>query len=253
LGKLQRYFFEIAYLGTNYHGWQVQPNAITVQEVVSKSLSLILQSEISISGSGRTDTGVHCKQQYFHVDISQNINTDDLRFKLNSLLPYDISIASIQPVTDEAHARFDATSRSYEYHINRRKNPFTKELSYYFPKELDIQNMNAAAALLHGESQDYEAFSRVKTSVNNFICSIGDAHWEEKENTLIFHITANRFLRGMVRAIVGTLIDVGIGKTTPDDVTEILLSKDRRKAGGAAPAHGLYLTKVIYPKKIYIC
>jgi tRNA pseudouridine38-40 synthase len=230
----------------------MQPNAITVQQEVNRCLSMILKTELNISGSGRTDTGVHCRQQFFHVDLDLKLSTDDLLFKLNSMLPYDISIKSIVPVTKEAHARYDATARSYEYHLNTKKNPFSKEMSYYFPKPLNIQNMNLAATLLCGEAQDYEAFSRIKTSVNNFICSISTAQWEVEGDNLIFHITSNRFLRGMVRAVVGTLMDVGQGRKSVDDIQTILESKDRKQAGRAAPAHGLYLTKVVYPNNVYI-
>ncbi len=248
---MQRYFFEIAYLGTNYHGWQIQPNAVTVQEVVNTCLSTILQTDINVSGSGRTDTGVHCKQQFFHADIDSELDAKDLRYKLNSMLPYDISIPTIQVVTSEAHARFDAISRSYEYHINIAKDPFGKELSYYFSKPLNLQNMNAAATLLCGEVRDYQSFSKVKTSVNNFICSVSEAHWEQKGDSLVFYITANRFLRGMVRAIVGTLLEVGLGRQEVNDIERIIESKDRQQAGEAVPAHGLYLTRVVYPKNIY--
>ena len=158
---MQRYFFEIAYLGTNYHGWQIQSNANTVQEEVNRCLSTVLQTEINISGSGRTDTGVHCKQQFFHADIDTELSALDLCYKINSMLPFDISIQTIQAVTNEAHTRFDAISRSYEYHINIKKDPFLKELSYYFSKPLNIQNMNDAATLLCGEERDYESFSKV--------------------------------------------------------------------------------------------
>jgi len=219
--------------------------------MVNQSLSTILKQEINVSGSGRTDTGVHCKQQFFHADLDTKLSVEDLCYKLNSLLPYDISITKVALVNSEAHARFDAVSRSYQYHINTSKNPFQKESSYYFSKPLNIQNMNDAAALLWGEEVDYEAFSRIKTSVNNFICTVSHAYWEQKEDSLIFHITANRFLRGMVRAIVGTLLDVGEGRKSVKSINEIIASKDRRLAGRAAPAHGLYLSRVIYPDSIY--
>jgi tRNA pseudouridine38-40 synthase len=248
---LQRYLFEVAYLGTNYHGWQIQPNAITVQEVLNKCLSTMLKTTVNISGSGRTDTGVHCRQQFFHADLAAEINLTDLMYKLNSMLPFDIGISSIKAVKDDAHARYDATSRSYAYHINLKKDPFSKELSYYYPKSLEIENMNKAAALLCGDALDCEAFSKVKTSVNNFICTISEAYWEIHGDKLIFNITANRFLRGMVRAVVGTLLDVGLGKISVEEMKDIINSKDRRKAGSAAPAHGLYLCKVTYPKNIY--
>jgi len=206
----------------------------------------MLKAEINISGSGRTDTGVHCKQQYFHADLEAEINPADLMYKLNSMLPFDIGISSIKAVGDEAHARYDAISRSYEYHINTKKDPFLKDRSYYCPKSLDVENMNKAAALLCGDAQDYEAFSKVKTSVNNFICTISSAYWEQKEDTLVFNITANRFLRGMVRAIVGTLLDMGLGKKSVEDMKVIISSRDRHQAGRAVPAHGLYLVKVVY-------
>lgn len=246
-----RYFFEIAYDGTNYHGWQRQKNASSVQQTIEEALSTILRTEITITGSGRTDTGVHCSQQYFHADLDTELTSDLLKFKLNSFLPADISIPSVNAVKPDAHARFDAVRRSYQYHINQEKWPFSKGYSYYFVKTLDIKTMNEAAALLIGE-KDFEAFSRVKTEVNNFICNIEGAHWEKEGPKLTFHITANRFLRGMVRAIVGTLLQVGEGKLKVADVEKIIKTRDRREAGAAAPAEGLFLTKVEYPPEIFI-
>lgn len=246
-----RYFFEIAYDGTNYHGWQRQKNASSVQQTVEEALSTILRTEITITGSGRTDTGVHCSQQYFHVDLQTDLSCEKLKFKLDSFLPADISIPSVKTVKPDAHTRFDAIRRSYVYHINQEKWPFSKGYSYYFVKSLDIITMNEAAALLLGE-KDFEAFSRVKTEVNNFICNIEEARWEKEGAKLTFHITANRFLRGMVRAIVGTLLLVGEGKLSIADVEKIIETKDRREAGAAAPAEGLFLTKVEYPPEIFI-
>lgn len=246
-----RYFFEIAYEGTNYHGWQRQKNAISVQQVIEEALSTILRTEITITGSGRTDTGVHCAQQFFHADLQKEIDKDKLQFKLNSFLPPDISIPSIKQVKSDAHARFDAVSRSYKYYINQEKWPFSKGYSYYYTKSLNVKTMNEAAALLIGE-RDFEAFSRVKTEVNNFICNIEESRWEIEGTNLTFHITANRFLRGMVRAIVGTLLLVGEGKIEIKDLEKIIAAKDRRKAGSAAPADGLFLTKVEYPSEIFI-
>lgn len=219
---------------------------------MNKALSTMLQTDLNISGSGRTDTGVHCKQQFFHVDFESVLTEEDLRYKANAILPFDISINSVRKVKNESHARFDAISRSYEYHINTVKDPFARDLSYYFSNKLNIENMNAAAALLLGEKRDYESFSRVKTEVNNFECSISKAYWESTGDKLVFHITSNRFLRGMVRAIVGTLLDVGLGRRSIEDLNTILLNKNRRDAGRAAPAHGLYLTQVIYPENIYL-
>ncbi|MTI21950.1 tRNA pseudouridine(38-40) synthase TruA [Fulvivirga sp. RKSG066] len=245
-----RYFFEIAYDGDSYHGWQRQKNAISVQQVVEEALSTISRENITIMGSGRTDTGVHCEQQFFHADLQTKIDTEKLRFKLNSFLPPTISIQKIARVGDEAHARFDATSRSYEYRITNQKWPFAQGRAYYYTKEIDIKTMNQAAALLLGE-HDFQAFSRVKTEVNNFICTITEARWEKDGQYITFHVTANRFLRGMVRALVGTLLEVGTGRLTIDSFKEIIENKDRRQAGSAAPAVGLYLTSVTYPEEIF--
>lgn len=247
-----RYFFEIAYQGTNYHGWQRQNNAMSVQQAVEEALSTILRNETAIVGSGRTDTGVHCRQQYFHIEVEESIDDlENLKYRLNNFLPDDISIDSINAVTDDAHARFTATIRSYQYFITQKKDAFAGPFKYLFNRPLDIKTMNEAAALLLG-MHDFESFSRVKTDVNTFNCDIKEAYWEQKESELIFNITANRFLRGMVRAIVGTLLDVGVGKISVTDFKSIIESKDRKKAGAAAPAHGLYLTAVKYPQEIFI-
>lgn len=246
-----RYFFEIAYLGTHYHGWQIQNNANTIQQEVNKALSLITGEKINVTGSGRTDTGVHCEQQYFHADFAKKLNTTDLKFKLNSFLPFDISIISIDEVHDEAHARFDATQRKYQYRIVNQKTPFLKGQTHFFNKPLDIPTMNAAASLLVGGEKDFECFSKVKTEVNNFMCTIEKAEWKVDGRMLIFEVSANRFLRGMVRAIVGTLLEVGEGKISVDQFAEIIESKDRTKAGRSAPAEGLFLTEVSYPQSIF--
>lgn len=246
-----RLFFEVAYKGTNYHGWQLQNNAISVQGEINKVISTICREEINIVGSGRTDAGVHCEQQFFHADVNTSLSLIDLQFKLNSMLPFDIAINSIKEVISEAHARFDATSRSYEYRCNAKKDVFTKELSYYFNKPLDLIAMNKAASFLTNGEQDFESFSKVKTEVNNFRCTITEANWTKTENGYVFQITANRFLRGMVRAIVGTLLEVGLKKISVDDFKEIITLKDRTKAGRAVPPEGLFLTKVTYPENIF--
>lgn len=245
-----RYFFEIAYKGTNYAGWQSQPNAIGVQAVVENALSKLLRKEISILGSGRTDTGVHCEQQFFHVDVAQALDEVSFLGKINSFLPNDIAIRSIHLVNEEAHARFSATERAYEYRITTKKNPFLEEQALYYFKEVDIDLMNKAAAMLVGV-HDFEAFSKVKTDVNNFNCNLIRAEWVKEGDKLIFHISANRFLRGMVRAIVGTLLEVGSGKLSLQDFKLILESKDRRQAGMNVAPHGLFLTSVIYPPSIF--
>lgn len=246
-----RYFLDISYNGANYHGWQIQANAHTVQGQLQDCLSKVLRSEVEIMGSGRTDMGVHAKQQVVHLDIDQSVKESDLIFKLNSILPTDISVNAVRAVKSEAHARFDAEERAYQYFINRAKSPFSAGLSYYFNHELDVEGMNAAAKELLGE-QDFESFSKVKTEVNNFICTILRAEWVMENDQLVFHVRANRFLRGMVRALVGTLLDVGQGKLTTDQFVNIIKAKDRKVAGRAVPAHGLFLTKVSYPEEIYL-
>jgi len=234
-----------------YHGWQKQRNAISVQEVLEKHLSAIFQIQIDIVGSGRTDTGVHGRQQFFHVDLPDEIMKDQFRNKMNSFLPPDICILDILQVKEDAHARFDAQRRSYEYWIIDDKDPFMEDLAYRFPHRLSLEKMNKAAGILLGK-QDFESFSRVKTDVNNFICEIITAKWIQDKGVLKFHISSNRFLRGMVRAIVGTLLDIGQGKRSSDDLKLIINSKDRKSAGRAVPAKGLYLTEVKYPRSIFI-
>ncbi len=241
-----RYFIHLAYHGTAYHGWQIQPNAASVQETLNKAFSVLLQSEMNLMGAGRTDTGVHAREMYAHFDTDTTFDFPTLVHKLNSFLPKDIAIYDIIPVHDDAHTRFDATKRTYEYHIHQCKNPFLDELSWYFHQTLDINLMNQAAQILQNYT-DFECFSKVNTDVNTFDCTIFEAHWKRGENNqLVFTISANRFLRNMVRSIVGTLINVGLHKITLDDFTKIIESKSREKAGFSVPAHGLYLTKIEY-------
>ena len=248
---MPRFFFEIAYNGANYSGWQNQKNAISVQEVVEGALSKLLREEIKIIGSGRTDTGVHCEQQFFHTDIEKEFDPKNLVLRINSLLPKDISIYSYRNVKPKANARYNAIERTYQYRITRVKNPFLQGLAWHYFKPADIKTMNEAAALLLGE-QDFQCFSKVKTEVNHFWCNIKKASWKQKEYEMEFTITANRFLRGMVRAIVGTLLDVGSGKITVHDFQEIIKSKDRKRASQNVPPYGLYLTKVKYPNSVFI-
>lgn len=245
-----RYFFEIGYSGTSYHGWQNQANAIGVQQVVEDALSKLLREKISIVGSGRTDTGVHCVQQFFHVDIQKEFEKTELLIRLNAFLPKDIAIQNILNVKPDAHARYDARGRVYEYRINQKKNPFSTGYSYYFFHSLDVQAMNRASSLLLGV-HDFQCFSKVKTDVNHFLCDITRAHWKQQNDLLVFSITANRFLRGMVRAIVGTQLDVGRGKISILEFQEIIHRKDRKMAGANVPPEGLYLLSVKYPKRIF--
>jgi len=240
-----RYFIELAYNGKNYHGWQVQPHAISVQEVINKAISTILRQEINIVGAGRTDAGVHASQMFAHFDVESPLS-DNFTYKLNAILPDDVVIFNTTLVHNDAHARFDANSRSYEYKIWLGRNPFLLETSWQLHyQQLNIELMNKAAAILY-EYEDFECFSKVKTDVNTFKCTVTNAEWIIKGNELTFHISANRFLRNMVRAIVGTLIDVGLEKVTIDDFKKIIESKNRSNAGVSVPAKGLFLTAVTY-------
>jgi tRNA pseudouridine38-40 synthase len=247
-----RYFLELSYNGTAYHGWQRQPNALSVQQVLEEALTTLLGTETAIVGAGRTDTGVHAKQLYAHFDADISVEeAADLAFRLNRFLPKDIAICAIHAVNCEAHARFDATSRSYEYHITQKKDPFGSEFTYHFNLPLDLDAMNTAAAVLLKHT-NFKCFSRSKTDVKTYECEVTEAFWKQQNHKLIFYISANRFLRNMVRAIVGTLLDVGTGKCSLSDFQSILDSQDRTKAGSSAPAHGLFLTRVHYSNTIFV-
>ncbi|WP_442265329.1 tRNA pseudouridine(38-40) synthase TruA [Tenacibaculum sp. ZS6-P6] len=240
-----RYFLELAYHGKNYYGWQVQPDVISVQEKLTKAISTILRKEISIVGAGRTDTGVHASQMYAHFDFDKVLD-ENFTYKLNAILPNDIVIYKTILVANDAHARFDATSRSYEYKIWLGRNPFVLDTSWQLNyKNINIEAMNTAAKLLY-EYEDFECFSKVKTDVHTFNCEVTNAEWVLQGNELTFFISANRFLRNMVRAIVGTLLDVGLGKITVNDFKAVIESKNRSKAGVSVPAKALFLTEVTY-------
>ncbi len=242
-----RYFIELAYFGKNYHGWQIQPNAISVQEKVEECLQRLFQRKIEIVGAGRTDAGVHAKQIFAHFDLTQEIEPKTLQYKLNGILPQDIAVKQILQVRPGAHARFDAVKRSYEYHIITQKNPFLNDYAYYLKNKPDLDKMNRAAEILKTYT-NFKCFSKSRTDVKTYNCIIETAFWEEKDNLLVFHISADRFLRNMVRAIVGSLLEIGLGKAKIEKMHEIIKSKDRGKAGTSVPAHGLYLTKVEYPE-----
>ncbi|PZR20074.1 MAG: tRNA pseudouridine(38-40) synthase TruA [Flavobacterium psychrophilum] len=241
-----RYFIEFAYNGKNYCGWQFQPHSPSVQETLNKALSTLLKTEIDVVGAGRTDTGVHAKQMFAHFDHEEIADTAQLVKRLNSFLPADIVVYRFIPLHEDAHARFDATRRTYEYHIHTFKDAFDHEGSWYNFHKLDVEKMNEAAQLLFNYT-DFKCFSKTHTDVKTFNCDIMEASWEQHDNKLVFTVSADRFLRNMVRAIVGTLVNVGLGKISVNDVTSIIESRDRNKAGFSVPAHGLYLTKVIYP------
>lgn len=242
-----RYFIHLAYDGGAYHGWQLQPNAITVQHCLNKALSTLLKAEVETTGCGRTDTGVHARDFYAHLDTNSTID-DTKRFvhSLNALLPYDISVYDLLPVSESAHARFDAISRTYEYHICDRKEPFDRAYAFHFGKPLDLDAMNTAALHLL-QQDDFACFNKTGGSQNGTHCNVSAATWVRSGHQIVFTITANRFLRNMVRAIVGTLLEVGEGKLTQEQFLEILASGERSEAGASVPAHGLFLTKVVYP------
>ncbi len=245
-----RYFIEVAYNGTAYHGWQTQPNARTVQEVLDAGLRTLLRQKIESSGSGRTDTGVHARQQFAHFEVNQEFKPALLLHKLNRMLPPDISVQNIYPVGPEAHARFDAVSRTYEYHLSLQKNPFRQQFTHLLNYKVDINILNEAAALLL-TVEDFTTFSKVKGDTLHYRCKIYQANWRYEDDLLIFTIQANRFLRGMVRLVVGTLLEVGKGKISLAQFKNILLAQNRKGASGAAPATGLYLTKVTYPDNYF--
>jgi len=224
----------------------MQPDAISVQEVLTKATNIILKDSFELVGAGRTDAGVHAAQMYAHFDTETVFDAQEIVRKLNSFLPEDIAVFSIFEVNHEAHTRFDATARTYEYHIHLKKNVFSKDLSWYHYRKLNIDKMNEAAKILL-EYEDFECFSKTHTDVFTFNCTITEAFWQLKGDNLIFTISANRFLRNMVRAIVGTLINIGLEKIKVEEMRNIIESKNRGKAGFSVPAHGLYLTKVTYP------
>lgn len=247
-----RYFIFISFKGTCYHGWQTQPNAVSIQEILEKALSLTLREDISVTGAGRTDAGVHALSYCAHFDSGkQEINKDEnLIFRLNRFLPRDISVHSARKVTPEANARFSALSRTYRYIISRSKDPFSLDSSWYIYGSLDLEALNKAAALLLKYS-DFTSFCRLHSDNKTNICKIYHASWSVAEDKLIFTITADRFLRNMVRAIVGTMVDLAGGKITLEDFEEIIKLKDRSRAGMSAPPEGLFLAGIEYPEEIF--
>ena len=244
-----RYFIELSYNGKAYHGWQNQPKSISVQEVIEDSLSKLLSENIAIVGAGRTDTGVHALQMFAHFDTEIAFVEDDLVFKLNSFLPKDIAVHHIFKVKPEAHARFDALSRTYLYRITLKKNVFTFDNVFFVKQDLDVDKMNEASQTLFNY-KDFQCFSKSKTDVKTYDCDIMKAEWFFKEDELHFIIKADRFLRNMVRAIVGTMINIGLGKLNVDDLHHIITSKKRSEAGFSVPAHALYLIEVAYPNNL---
>jgi tRNA pseudouridine38-40 synthase len=248
-----RYFLFLSYRGTSYHGWQIQPNSVTVQKILDEALSVVLNEPIATIGAGRTDTGVHALFFCAHFDsISSDLDSDkDLIFKLNRYLPKDISVNSIKRVNPETNARFSAISRTYKYYISKIKDPFFESSSWFIYGNLDIVSMNVASAILL-EYTDFTSFSRLHSGSKTNNCMIYHAGWEETPTQLIFTIKADRFLRNMVRSIVGTMVDIGFGKKNSEDFRNLILARDRCQAGMSAPAKGLFLTDIEYPSEIFI-
>lgn len=248
-----RYFLFLSYNGTCYHGWQIQPHSNTIQQTLQEALCLILGENIETTGAGRTDTGVHASFFCTHFDSDSNDldKKENLVFRINKFLPKDIAVKSIRKVVPEAHARFSAISRTYKYFITRNKDPFSIDSSWYLYGDMDVKSMNEACSVLFRYS-DFTSFSKLHTDVKTNNCKIYSAHWEENDYFLVFTIKADRFLRNMVRAITGTIAEIGKGRIGVDDLERIILAKDRGKAGQSAPAKGLFLTDIEYPSGIFV-
>jgi tRNA pseudouridine38-40 synthase len=243
-----RYFIKLSFDGTNYHGWQLQDNANTVQAELEMALSTLLSLTVKVTGCGRTDTGVHAREYYAHFDYAKQLEKEvlkDIVYRMNAILPDDISVEGLFPVSNDLHARFSAQSRTYKYYISCKKTPFLKMYSWNVYGDLDMDKMNAAAAILF-EYKDFTSFSKLHTDVKTNNCRIMQAAWTEEKGMLVFSINADRFLRNMVRAIVGTLLDVGKGKLTIDDFRKIIEGKNRSDAGSSVPARGLFLENIEY-------
>lgn len=243
---IQRYFIQLSYDGTPFHGWQIQPNAKSIQESLNTVLSTITRQEIYVVGCGRTDTGVHSSKYFAHFE-SEPIDTELMAYKANCMLPKEIAIQKIFPVAADTHARFSATSRTYEYFITQVKDPFSVNRAYELHEKLDIEAMNQACALMPN-FKDFSSFSKSNTQTETNLCDLYYARWETTKTGLRFEVKANRFLRNMVRAIVGTCIEVGRGNLSVEDFARVIESKDRGKAGYSVPAHGLYLMDIEYPE-----
>lgn len=247
-----RYFITISFSGGRYHGWQVQPNGISVQETLSRALSTLLREEVVVTGAGRTDAGVHARMMVAHFDSSAPVDGGQLVYKLNKLLPRDIAVSAVEPVADDMHARFSATARTYHYYVHTRKDAFLEGRSWMVTFPLDFERMNEAAAVL-AEYEDFTSFSKVDTDAKTNLCRITEARWSrvkfsETDTVPVwcFTVTSNRFLRNMVRAIVGTLVEVGRGRMTVEDFRQVIERRDRCQAGESVPACGLYLWDIRY-------
>jgi tRNA pseudouridine38-40 synthase len=246
---MPRYFLEVAYKGTNYSGFQIQDNASSVQQEVEKALEIFLRKRLTLTTSSRTDGGVHAVQNFFHCDYEGVIEKRQL-YNINALLPRDIVLKEARRVASDAHCRFDALSREYRYYLYRRKDPFLDDRAWFYPYTLDLDKLAAAAALLL-EYQDFTSFAKRNSQVKTFICTLFESSWAEDENGFVYTVKANRFLRGMVRGLVGTMLRVGRGKLSVEEFGGVLQQKDNRLADFSAPGHGLFLQQVCFPVSIY--
>ena len=257
---MSRYFIEVSYKGTNYAGFQIQKNAATIQSQVEKALATRLKQPFNLTGSSRTDSGVHALQNYFHFDVAddmvsvnENLNEEvsvkEIIYSLNSILAADIVVKKISKVDDDAHCRFDAVSREYKYFIYCKKNPFYKEVAHYYPYKIDIDKLHSAASIILN-TKDFTSFSKKNTQVNNFICTLSTSKWINENDFLIFNVTGNRFLRGMVKGLVGTMLKVGVGKISLDQFAEVIKNNNNTSADFSVPAQGLFLVRVKYSFKL---
>ena len=245
---MPRYFLEVAYKGTNYSGFQSQLNANTLQAEIEKAFSVLQKGKVIMTGSSRTDSGVHALQNFLHFDF-EGLSKSHFAYKMNAILPDDIVVKNLIPVTEDAHCRFDALCREYKYFIYRHKDPFKKESAFYFPYKIDFEKLQKAAAIIK-EYEDFTSFSKRNTQVKSFLCLIQESEWKMENNCLVYHVKANRFLRGMVRALTATMLKIGREKMSLDEFRDIIEAKDCTKSSFAAPAHGLFLISVAYPPKL---
>jgi len=246
---MERYFLELSYLGTAYAGFQIQQNASTIQSEVEKALEIFFRRKIELTGSSRTDAGVHSLQNYFHFDDAGEIKPTAV-YNLNALLPPDISIKRLTRMAPSSHSRFDAISREYRYYIYKEKNPFLNDRAYFYPYPLDLGLLNQAASIIMNEN-DFSSFSKRRTQVKTYLCKIESSQWQNENDSLVYYVKANRFLRGMVRGLVGTMLQVGRGKISLNEFKQIIESRDATNADFAVPAHGLFLVSVNYPEAYF--
>ena len=245
---MPRYFLEVAYRGTNYSGFQIQDNAASVQKEVERALGIYFRGPVLLTGSSRTDGGVHANQNFFHFDY-EGVIENKVLYNINALLPSDIAVRGVYPVAGDAHCRFDATGREYRYYVYREKDPFLVDRAYFFPYTLDLGRMKEAADLIT-RFQDFTSFAKRNSQVKTFVCTIHESYWEEEGGCLVYHVKANRFLRGMVRGLVGTMLQVGRGKLSVEDFEGILYKRDNQLADFSTPGHGLFLYQVYFPVSI---